>query len=142
MELFEKLDKALKNLYSVFKKASSKVSKIARRNFIGAPEGPPPYFWRKSIAIGGKDYFLMVEDEGYMNASVIRITTPKEITLSVCPQSDKDFVYYVRSFTGDGRTRISNSISDSFELKDELGINEQEIEELINQIKLWAIERM
>ena len=142
MDLFKDLDGALKNLYSVFKKASSKVSKIARRNFIGAPEGPPSYCWRKSITIGDKDYFLMVDDESHMNASVIIITTPKESTLNVCPQSDKDFVYYVMSSTGNGRTRISNSISDSFKLKDELGITEQEIEELINQISLWAIERM
>ena len=117
MELFEKLDKALKNLYSIFKKEAVKVNKITNKSFIGAPEGSPPYRWEKTINIDGKEYILVIEDDSYMTSSVIKLIMPNGESMDIYPK-----------------------VSDLNELKNELEITDQDLEELINKINLLAVE--
>ena len=138
MELFEKLDKALKNLYSIFKKEAVKVNKIMNKSFIGAPEGSPPYRWEKTINIDGKEYILVIEDDSYMTSSVIKLIMPNGESMDIYPKAGKKMVYYTISFAL-SRPKFSK-VSDLNELKNELEITDQDLEELINKINLLAVE--
>jgi len=140
MDLFEKLDSALKNLYSIFKKEITKVNKIALMNFIGAPEGPPPYCWQKVILVNNQKYILTIESSSYMADSSIRLSKYPDIVINVYMNDNDDFVYYIEFFKPTKKSFLK--LSNFVELKDGLEVDEKDLEELISKINLLAIERM